>query len=92
MNKYDPIRCISCAAELEHTEAQHEEYLLLWCEEHQQWCGNHRQKIIKEELSNTYRQLLYLKELERSLRKQRAKLERQIHTPLIITDHSKNGD
>jgi hypothetical protein len=92
MQKYDPIRCIACAAELEHTESQHEEYLLLWCEEHQQWCGDHNQIVIKEELRNTYRQMLYLKDLERSLRKQRERLERHLQIPLIINNPGKEGD
>jgi hypothetical protein len=90
MQKYDPVRCIACAAETEHTQTQHEEYLLLWCEEHQQWCGDHRQLAVRDQMANTYRQLLYLKDLERSLREQRSRLEKHIHTPLIILDINKS--
>jgi hypothetical protein len=47
-NAIDRRRCFACSKELPHSLEQHEEYLAIWCEAHNFWCGNHTHKSIKE--------------------------------------------
>jgi hypothetical protein len=82
-NPTDPIRCLACAAEIEHTFKQHGDYIALWCEDHKQWCGDHTRTDLKESLAQAYRQIMYYKEIERFLQEQRKNLAKQIETPLI---------
>ena len=44
----DLRRCVACSIDIFHTKEQHDEYLSIWCEQHQSWCGNHTHKSIKE--------------------------------------------
>ena len=76
---YDPIKCLACAGDTEHTAAQHQEYLSLWCEEHLQWCGDHRDPNLQQRLQESLAQLDALTRLRRQLKEQREMFKRSLN-------------
>lgn len=45
--KKEPLKCLACSVMVEHTIEQHEDYLAIWCEKHNTWCGDHNHESIK---------------------------------------------
>jgi hypothetical protein len=50
--KKEPIKCLACSINVEHTEEQHKDYISIWCDKHQSWCGDHTQKSIRDAINH----------------------------------------
>jgi hypothetical protein len=53
--KPDAMKCLACSVNVNHSEEQHNDYLAIWCSQHNSWCGDHTQKTILEALNNLKR-------------------------------------
>ena len=60
--------------------------LALWCEEHQQWCGDHNQRTLKLRLAETRQQLSELGAIQERLRAQREQVDQDLQAEKSTRD------